>query len=146
MGYCFVLLWFGTDRYYLWIVLSYRPLRVHRSNLTIFSEALKYLKNISGMDSIRDITAKNKSRSKRMYNVLRVLWAYRCVVTWLQWRHNERDGVSNLQPLDCLFNRLFRRTSKKTSSSASLAFVWEFTGHKWPIARKFFPYDDVIMW
>ena len=33
----------------------------------------------------------------------------------LQWRHNERDGVSNQQRLDCLFNRLFRRISKKTS-------------------------------
>ena len=33
----------------------------------------------------------------------------------LQWRHNEHDGVSNLQPHDCLFKRLFRRRSKKTS-------------------------------
>ena len=33
----------------------------------------------------------------------------------LQWRHNERDGVSNHQLHDCLFKRLFRRRSKKTS-------------------------------
>ena len=33
----------------------------------------------------------------------------------LQWRHNGRDGVSNHQPHDCLFSRLFRRRSKKTS-------------------------------
>ena len=33
----------------------------------------------------------------------------------LPWRHNERDGVSNYQPHDCLLNRLFRRRSKKTS-------------------------------
>ena len=32
----------------------------------------------------------------------------------LQWRHNERDGVSNHQRLDCLLNRLFRGRSKKT--------------------------------
>ena len=32
-----------------------------------------------------------------------------------QWRHNERDGVSNHQPHDCLFNRLFRRRSKNTT-------------------------------
>ena len=32
-----------------------------------------------------------------------------------QWRHNERDGVSNHQPHDCLLNRLSRRRSKKTS-------------------------------
>ena len=30
----------------------------------------------------------------------------------LQWRHNERDGVSNHQPNDCLLNRLFGRRSK----------------------------------
>ena len=33
----------------------------------------------------------------------------------LQLRNNERDGVSNHQHLDCLLNRLFRRTSKKSS-------------------------------
>ena len=33
----------------------------------------------------------------------------------LQWRHNERNGVSDLQPHDCLFNRLFRRRSKQIS-------------------------------
>ena len=33
----------------------------------------------------------------------------------LQWHHDERNGVSNNQPHHCLFNRLFRRTSKKAS-------------------------------
>ena len=33
----------------------------------------------------------------------------------LQWCHNERDGVSNHQPHDCLLNGLCRRRSKKTS-------------------------------
>ena len=34
----------------------------------------------------------------------------------LQWRHNERDGVSNQQLRDCLFNRLFRCKPKETSA------------------------------
>ena len=38
-----------------------------------------------------------------------------CYNISLLWRHNERDGVSNHQPHDCLLNRLFRRRSKKTS-------------------------------
>ena len=47
-------------------------------------------------------------------------WFYHGVAltfSWwtLQWRHNERDGVSNHQPHDCLLNGLFRRRSKKTS-------------------------------
>ena len=33
----------------------------------------------------------------------------------LQWRHNERDTVSDHQPHDCLHNRLFICISKKTS-------------------------------
>ena len=33
----------------------------------------------------------------------------------LQWNHNDRDGVSNHWRLDCLFIRLARRTSQKTS-------------------------------
>ena len=32
----------------------------------------------------------------------------------LQWCHNERGGVSNHQPHDCLLNCLFSRRSKKT--------------------------------
>ena len=37
--------------------------------------------------------------------------------TPLQWRHNERDGVSNHQPHDCLLNHSFRCRSNKTSES-----------------------------
>ena len=33
----------------------------------------------------------------------------------LRWRHNERDGVSNHQPHDCLLNRLFKAQIKETS-------------------------------
>ena len=40
----------------------------------------------------------------------------------LQWRHNERDGVSNHQPHDCLLNRLFRFRSKKTSKLCGNGF------------------------
>ena len=69
----------------------------------------------------------------------------------LQWRHNGRDDVSNHQPYDWLLNRLFRRIQKKHESSASLAVVrgihrWPVNSPlKWPITRKMFPFDDVIM-
>ena len=61
------------------------------------------------------------------------------------------DGVSNHRRLDCLLNRLFRRRSKKISSSASLDFVREIHrwpvnfSHKGPLTRKMFSFDDVIM-
>ena len=37
------------------------------------------------------------------------------LLSTLQWRNNERDGVSNHQPHGCLLHRLFRCRSKKTS-------------------------------
>ena len=50
---------------------------------------------------------------------------------------------------DCLLNRLFRRWSRKTSKLWPLC--GEFTGDrwfpraKWPVTRKMFPFDDVII-
>ena len=69
----------------------------------------------------------------------------------LQWRHNGHDGVSNHQPRHCLLNRSFGRRAKKTSNLDSLAFLWGIhrgpvnSPHKWPVTRKMFPFDDVIM-
>ena len=51
----------------------------------------------------------------------------------LQWRHNERDGVSNHQPQECLRNRFFRRRSKKTSK---LRVTGLFAGNS-PVAGEF---------
>ena len=69
----------------------------------------------------------------------------------LQWRHNERDGVSNHQPHDCLTNRLFIRRSKKTSKlrvtglcEGNSPVTGEYP-HKGTVTRKMFPFDDVIM-
>ena len=75
------------------------------------------------------------------------------VKSWspLQWRHNERDGVSNHQPYDCLLMRLFRQRSKKTSKLRVTGFVrgihrWPVNSpHKGPVTRKMFPFDDIFM-
>ena len=69
----------------------------------------------------------------------------------LQWRHNGRDCVSNQQPRDCLVKRLFRLRSKKTSKLRVTGLcAGNSPGpvnspHKWPVTRKMFPFDDVIM-
>ena len=75
----------------------------------------------------------------------------RWIVQLLQWRHNGRDGVSNHQPPDCLLNRYSGADQRKHQSTASLAFVrgihrWPVNSpHKWPVKRKMFSFDDVIM-
>ena len=58
----------------------------------------------------------------------------------LQWRHNGRDSVSNHQPHDCLLKRVFRCRSKKHQSRGPVN-----SPHKWPVTRKLFQFDDVIM-
>ena len=63
----------------------------------------------------------------------------------LQWRHNERDGVSNQRRLDSLPNFLFRRRSKKTSKLRVTGLCEGNSPHKMPVTRKIFPLDDVIM-
>ena len=63
----------------------------------------------------------------------------------LRWRHDGRDGVSNNQPF------IQAQIKENIKSSASLAFVrgihrWPVNSpHKWPVTRKMFPFDDVIM-
>ena len=70
----------------------------------------------------------------------------------LQWRHDGPDDVSNHQSYPCLLNRSFRRKSRKTSKLRVTGHLCrEFTGdrvnspHKWPVTRKMFPFDDVIL-
>ena len=69
----------------------------------------------------------------------------------LQWRYNGRDSVSNHQHHDCLLNRLFRCRSKKTSKLRVTGLCagnspWPVNApHKWPVTRKMFPFDDVIV-
>ena len=66
-------------------------------------------------------------------------------------RQIEPDSASNHQPPDCLLNHLFRRRSKKTSKLRVTGLcAGNSPGpvnspYKWPVTRKMFPFDDVIM-
>ena len=77
--------------------------------------------------------------------VMRDVCPYYDVLTYhpsLLWRHHGHNGVSNHhhQSRDCLFNRLFRRRSRKTSN---LRITGLCMGN--PGSRKMFPFDDVIV-
>ena len=71
--------------------------------------------------------------------------------TTLQWRHNERDGVSNHRRYDSLLNRLFRHRSKKTPKLRITGLcegnspVTDDFPHKGLVTRKMFPFDDIFM-
>ena len=49
----------------------------------------------------------------------------------LRWSHNERDGVSNHQRIDCLFSRLFRRRKINMKAPRHWPLCEEFTGDRW---------------
>ena len=79
------------------------------------------------------------SRKPYITNIFRALY----------WRHNGCDDVSNHQ---IVYSTVYSGTDqRKHQSSASLAFVrgihrWPVNSpHKWPVTRKMFPFDDVIM-
>ena len=71
--------------------------------------------------------------------------------TSLRWRHNGHDSVSNHQPHDVFSTVYLDADQRKHQGSASLAFVRGIhrrpvnSPHKWPVTRKMFPFDDVIM-
>ena len=79
------------------------------------------------------------------------IWVNEADEFTLQWRHNERESVSNHQRHECLLNRLFRGKSKKHRSPASLAFVRGIhrspvnSPHKGPVTRKILSFDNVTM-
>ena len=58
----------------------------------------------------------------------------------------------NHQLHDCFLNRLFRRRKNKTLKlrvtglRAGSSPDTDGTGHKWPVTRKMFPFDDVTMY
>ena len=61
-------------------------------------------------------TSKNHFYSETGHFCLFTLsWIGRSRALSLQWRHNERHGISNHRRLDCSLNRLFRHRSNKTS-------------------------------
>ena len=74
------------------------------------------------------------------------------IIVPLQWRHNQRDGVSNHQRRDCLLDCFVRRRLKKLSKFRVTGLcegnrpVTGDSPHKGSVTRKLFPFDDVIMW
>ena len=73
-----------------------------------------------------------------------ILWA-------LQWRHNERVGVSNHRRLDC-FSTVCSGTDEKPSKlrvtglcAENSPLTGEFPAQRTSNTEKKFPFDDVIM-
>ena len=86
-------------------------------------------------------------------NDFAICWIILCPVfcVALQWRHNERDGVSNHQPPDCLFSRLFKaqiKHQRPTNIKAPCHWpLWvEFTGTGEFPAQRASNAENVSIW
>ena len=85
------------------------------------------------------------------------MWSYSCdfidfIFHSLQWRHTERDGVSNHKRFDYLLSHLFGRRSKQIKLRVTGPLVCEGihwwpvnSPHKGPVTRKNFPFDSIIL-
>ena len=70
----------------------------------------------------------------------------------LQWRHIVTAMASQITSLTIVYSIVYSGVDqRKHQSSASPAFVWGIhrwpvnSPHKWPVTRKIFPFDDIIM-
>ena len=101
-------------------------------------------------------TISHRRLSQNLFWCLRINCEYtmhwnRKVITPLQWRHNEHDGIANHQPHNCLLKRLFGCRSKKTSKlcvtglcAGNSPVTGEFPAQR-PVTQKMFPLDNVSM-
>ena len=70
----------------------------------------------------------------------------------LQWHHKISTIASQITSLTIAYSTVYSGADqRKHQIFASLAFVWGIyrwlvnSPHKWPVTRKMFPFDDVIM-
>ena len=100
-------------------------------SVLLIRERVECCKNMNNLAFLYDFNKENNisvheiTRRCHKWSVIGALFfqAYFCnTVLISQWRHNERDGVSNNQPQDYLFYRLFK---------ASLAFVSGIRRWRW---------------
>ena len=93
------------------------------------------------------------------FRIIWVAWHHRLAFTWntIVWLHYNDDIMSTMASqitsLTTVYLTVYSRAvQRKQQSSASLAFVrgihrWPVNSpHKWPVTRKMFPFDDVIIW
>ena len=77
-------------------------------------------------------------------------------VTWIHYHYDDvimETIASQITSLTSVYSTVYSGADQsKHQSSASLAFVWGIhrgpvnSPHKWPVTRKMFPFDDVIMY
>ena len=107
------------------------------------------------LNSLSHGRSARKSFKRYVWLSLKLYWdgcqGFQLNIVSLQWRHN---GViaTQITGLTIVYSIVYSNTDqRKHQSAASLAFMRGMhrgpvnSPHKWPLMRKRFPFDDVIM-
>ena len=134
-----------------------------RSVLAVNNGITMLIPCIDRICSVRILSADTTQCPWRSYSVksLRLIWrSARHLHRWNQTRirSSHYDDVimgvmaSQITSLTIVYWTVYSGADQsKRQSSTSLAFVWKIhrgpvnSPHKWPVTRKMFPFDDVIM-
>ena len=141
---CFVWHWNKIARTWLFPVLTHTHILLLKMTCLTCHCVIKMthhdqitLPDVANVANVADV---GKQRSVFIWYHSKLLASYRQATyiadrtKWpLQWHHNGLDGVSNHQSHGCLLDRLFRRSSKKTSK---LRFTGLCEGNS-PVTRGF---------
>ena len=109
----------------------------------------KWLKNLTVIFAKSNISLADKLTNWALVIPTPGRTSIKCIS--LLWRHNGAIA-SQITSLTIVYSTVYSdEDQRKLQSSASLAFVWGThrgpmnSPHKWPVTRKIFPFDDVIM-
>ena len=106
------------------------------------SWSLYWLRGIDGLTGTEQTDGRTDINRKLDRKIAREIRIYR-----LQWRHNERDGVSNHQPHHCLLRRLFKAQLKENIKAPRHWTLWgEFTDDRWIPRTKDSDAENVSIW
>ena len=97
--------------------------------------------NVANLPFLSLYLSWNSESGLRLNHLCSCTHAMRCSpsgnYSTLQWRRNERHGISNHRQFDWLFNRLFRLTLEEYQTRITDPLRWE------SLTRKMFPFGDV---
>ena len=124
------LLWFQTSWWPLWRHCNGRSVKFAVWH-PIFHICLRYVFPAVARTS-GGVKISLHQGAKTLETIAMSLFGHWFYLSLLQWPHNERDGVSNHQPHDCLLSGLFEAQIKENFKALRYWPLWgEFTGDRW---------------
>ena len=142
-----------------WPLISEVLCYLHGSTFTVSSQAIilnNEFENTSPGGQWVQFICDISSESSRL---ITLYWLHRLVGNsrhhrWHEWHYNDvimGAILSQITSLTIVYSAVYSRANQRKPRSSLLAFVrgihrWPVNSpHKWPVTRKMFPFDDVIM-